>query len=282
MAGIAGAPIIRESGTRAQVRACAAAFTFLTRLPVNKVVAHDSDDLAYAATYFPLVGLVVGLAGGAVYAGAIKLWPTPLAIVLSLASTVWMTGAFHEDALADAFDGFGGGWDRAHVLAIMKDSRVGSYAVVGVVLVMGAKIVALVSIAAMNGGPLTNGSASATGITRALVAGHVLGRWSSVPLIRKYPYVRPAKDGERPSAGRPFAGGVMLSQLVAASTAALLVATVAVGSRSVAVIAVAVGLTWLAGRYFARRLGGITGDALGAANQLVELSVYLVLAARFR
>jgi cobalamin synthase len=133
---------------------------------------------------------------------------------------------------------------------------------------MGAKIAALASIAAMNGESPTNGPATAAGVTRALVTGHALGRWSSVPLMWRYPYVRPATSEERPSAGRPFARGVATPQLVAASTLALLVATVAAGSRIVAVSAAALAVTWLAGRYFKRRIGDITGDSLGAPISL--------------
>jgi adenosylcobinamide-GDP ribazoletransferase len=259
-----------------QLRACAAAFEFLTRIPVHRVVSNDAKDLARAAPYFPLVGVVVGAAGGLVFGAAALIWPTPLAVVISVAMTVWMTGAFHEDALADALDGFGGGWDRAQILAIMKDSRVGSYALVGVALVLGAKILALATIA----GAVGDTPGGAGPIVRALIAAHVLARWSSLPLIWRYPYVRPTVDGDRPSAGRPLAGAVTLPQLLAATVFSLLVAGLTLGSRSLLVIAVTVAVTWLAGRYFDRRLGGITGDALGAANQLVELSVYLTLAAR--
>ena len=142
--GEATSPVRRA---RTYLRACAAAFTFLTRVPAHRVVRHDGQDLANAAPYFPLVGVVVGAVGGAAFAAASLLWPTLLAIIISVAATVWMTGAFHEDALADALDGFGGGWDRAQILAIMKDSRVGSYALVGVALVLGAKVAALATIA---------------------------------------------------------------------------------------------------------------------------------------
>jgi adenosylcobinamide-GDP ribazoletransferase len=260
---------------RAHLRACAAAFTFLTRIPVHRLVAHDGEDLRHAATYFPLVGLVVGAAGGAVFAAAARVWPTPLAVILSVAATVWMTGAFHEDALADAFDGFGGGWDRAQILAIMKDSRIGSYALVGVALVLGAKLSALMTL----GGAFDDRTRGVGQVVRALIVGHVLARWSSLPLIWRYPYVRPTDVGERPSAGRPLAGAVTVLQLFAATTFALVVTALTLGRRALPVVAGAVLVTWLAGRYFERRLAGITGDALGAANQMVELSVYLTLAA---
>ena len=149
-------------------RAFVAAIAFLTRIPKGKLGSHDLADLSRAAPYFPIVGLIVGGVGALVlYAGSI-IWPVTLAVLISMGATVLLTGAFHEDALADAFDGFGGGWSTEQVLAIMKDSRVGSYALVGVALVLGAKAAALVAIA-QGAGALDAG--------RAIVAGHVLGRW---------------------------------------------------------------------------------------------------------
>src|SRR5215471_7579595 len=130
---------------RAQLRAFAAAIAFLTRIR-PAIVAHDASDLPAAVTYFPVVGLVVGGSGALAFGFAGRLWSPTIAVIVSVAFTVWLTGAFHEDALADAFDGFGGGWDRAQVLAIMKDSRIGSYALLGVLLVIAAKLAALRAI----------------------------------------------------------------------------------------------------------------------------------------
>jgi adenosylcobinamide-GDP ribazoletransferase len=256
---------------RSQLRALAAAFTFMTRVPLGALASHDPADLPASATYFPVVGLAVGLVGGAAYALAIRLWPVPLAIVLSMCATVLMTGAFHEDALADAFDGFGGGWSREQVLAIMKDSRVGSYALVGVALTLATKFAALDTIAS---------AGAALDVVRALVVAHVLARWSSLVLIRRYPYLRPAADAERASAGRPFVAGVTTTQLVVATMITLLILDLAIGWLALAPLVVGVLVTAGAGWYFHRRLGGITGDALGAANQIVEVCVYLTLAAR--
>jgi len=246
--------------------------TFMTRIPLGSFASHDPADLPASAIYFPVVGLIVALGGALVFALASFLWSTPVAVLLSMCATVLMSGAFHEDALADALDGFGGGWTPERVLAIMKDSRVGSYALVGVVLVLGVKAAVLIDVASQS---------RAAGIARALIAAHVLGRWSSVPLIWHYPYVRPASDAERPSAGRPFVASVTIEQLVAATLIAVVLVALAVGALDgLVVVIVALGVTALAGTYFRRRIGGITGDALGAANQIVELSVYLALAAR--
>jgi adenosylcobinamide-GDP ribazoletransferase len=261
------------SFVRAEGRALAAAFTFMTRVPLGPLASHDPNDLPASAAYFPVVGLAVASAGGVVYAAADQVWSAPVAILLSMCATVLMTGAFHEDALADAFDGFGGGWSRDQVLAIMKDSRVGSYALAGVTLVLALKFAALDSLASPG---------ASIGVVRALIAAHVLGRWSSLLLIRRYPYVRPAADGERPSAGRPFVAGVTRPRLVAATVLAVVMLNLVAGWQSIVPLIVAVVVTAMAGWYFDRRVGGITGDALGAANQIVELCVYLTFAAGVR
>lgn len=261
--------------TAVEWRACVAAFTFLTRLPAYRLAAHDQSDLPASAAYFPLVGLAVAAIGGAVFLASASIWPITIAVVLSVAATVWITGAFHEDAAADAFDGFGGGWQRDQVLAIMKDSRVGSYALVGVVLMIAGKLAALSAIA--GGGPLT--WLSGSGVFRALIAAHVLGRWSSVPLIWRYPYARPSDDAARPSAGKPFVDGLSGMRVMAATVLAFTIVFAALRWDSVLVIGVATVVTAVGGRYSQRRIGGITGDVLGAVNQFVELSTYLVLAA---
>lgn len=268
-------------GARGQIRAFAAAITFLTRFPAGALVAHDLDDLPASSVYFPVVGLVVGVAGAAVFAFSSMLWPAVLAAILSTAFTVWITGAFHEDALADSLDGFGGGWDKAQVLAIMKDSRVGSYALVGVLLVLAAKIAALTAIFDRDMAQRSLIASGILGVGRALIAAHVLGRWSSVVLIATHEYVRPPTSAERSGAGRPFVGAITGTRLGAATVIALVIATAAVGRSALIVVAVSAGVIWIGGRYFERRIGGITGDALGAANQLVELAVYLTLAARW-
>ena len=186
-----------------------------------------------------------------------------------MTATIMATGAFHEDALADSVDGFGGGRTPERVMEIMKDSRVGAYALVGVVLVLGIKFATLLSIATSPGNAI-----------RALSAGHVLARWSSIPLMMKYSYVRPPTTNPRPSAGGPFADGLGRPRATFATiiAAASLITALGLGSALVTAIVAAL-VTILAGLWFKRRIGGVTGDTLGAANQVVEVSVYLALSA---
>lgn len=255
---------------REQLRAFFTALMFLTRIPCPRWVGYDPALLARSTVYFPLVGVVVGLWGAVLYRGASLGWTPLVAAALATAGTAWLTGAFHEDALADACDGFGGGHDPTRILAIMKDSRVGAYGVVGLGLALITKVAALASVGADDVGL----------VGHALVAGHVLGRWSSLPLIWGYAYVRDT-DGT----GRPFAASVTTARLAVGSAVAIGVVAATLPAqplRTVGVLLVAAILTALAGRYFRRRIGGITGDCLGATNQLVELATYLVVAWHWR
>lgn len=262
-----------------ELRALSAALTFMTRIPTWRVVAHDVSDLPASATYFPLVGLVVGGAGAGVWWLASSIWSPWVAVLLSMVTTIRLTGAFHEDALADSLDGFGGGWTREQVLRIMKDSRVGSYALVGVCMALILKAALLVDLAALP--PLDRGEmlpAWPTVVVALLVA-HMLGRTSSVALIGTLRYVRSDEPSTRESAGRPFVGGMSRIRAAVALLAAVLLCFALLGNRAWPVLLAVVVTTALAARYFHSRLGGITGDALGATNQVVELMVYLVFAA---
>ena len=257
-----------------EVRVFCTAVMFLTRLPVPRWVGHDPAWLARSTASFPLVGVVVGLVGGLVVWGAARVWPPTVAAALSTAATVWATGAFHEDALADSCDGFGGGWDRDQVLAIMKDSRIGSYGAVGLGLALITKVAAVAAIAAADGRLAL----------RVLVAAHVLGRWSSLPLIWGLPYVRPSAPGDDGSKSRPFAASVTGPRLAAGTAVAVAAVALALDARAhpaavAGALCLAAAVTALAARYFRRRLGGMTGDCLGAANQMVEVATYLLFAA---
>ncbi|MFN3596724.1 MAG: adenosylcobinamide-GDP ribazoletransferase [Rubricoccaceae bacterium] len=238
------------------------AVMFLTRLPVPRWVGHDAPTLSRASPYFPAVGVLVGLFGAAFYGLVGLAFPPWLAAAAALAATVWLTGAFHEDALGDTFDGLGGGWTREEVLRIMRDSRMGTYGTVALVLTLGARWGALATIGAA-GGP--------AGVAAALVAAHALGRWTALPLILWLPYVR------EHGTGKPFAASVTPARLAAGSALAGGAAALALGGAAVPAIATVLGVTLVAGAYFRARLGGMTGDCLGAANQLAELAVYLVL-----
>ncbi len=243
---------------------------FLTRLPVPAWVGHEATWLARSTPYFPVVGLIVGLWGALAFGLVSLLWPPVVALVAAIAATVWLTGAFHEDGLADTFDGMGGGWTPDEMITIMKDSRIGTYGAVALLLTTTAKIAALLVLADRASG----WSDAAWVVGAAIVAGHVIGRWSSLPLIRALPYVQHSG-----SKSKPFAASVTDGRLVVGTLITLAFVAVALGWDAVPAMGTAIGVTLVAGVWLRRVMGGITGDTLGAVNSLTEAAVYLALAA---
>ena len=120
----------------AEIRLFFTALMFFTRLPCPAWVGYSESYLNHSARYFPLVGVIVGGIGGLTFWLAQLIWPPSIAVLLSMLATIAVTGAFHEDGLADSCDGFGGGWGKEQVLAIMKDSRLGTFGAIGLGLIL--------------------------------------------------------------------------------------------------------------------------------------------------
>lgn len=236
------------------------ALRFFTRVPVPAWVGHSTELLNNAARYFPAVGWLVGAVGAAVYWGLGYVLPASLALLLSMAATVRLTGAFHEDGFADSCDGFGGGRDKSRVLAIMKDSRIGSYGVIGMVLMLGTKFAALHEMADEV-------------VVLALLVAHPLSRLAATLLMGTLDYVR----DDDSSKSRSLAHRLSSFGLAWAALFGLLPLLLLDWSEALAALVLVLLVTWLAARYFLRRIGGYTGDCLGAVQQLTELAVYLGL-----
>jgi adenosylcobinamide-GDP ribazoletransferase len=238
------------------------AIRFFTRLPVPGWVGHSAEALNQSARYFPAVGLLVGGIGALIYLGATLIWPQPVAVLLSMAATIYATGAFHEDGLADTVDGLGGGWEKLRILEIMKDSRVGSYGVVAMVLALLGKFT------------LLNGLDAAL-IPFALLAGHAFSRLCSTLLLATMDYVREdllAKS--KPLATRLSTGAL----LVALGSVIPVLFLLPIANVLSACCLAAISTFWLALK-FRRWLGGYTGDCLGATQQVSEIFFYLGLLA---
>ena len=235
---------------------------FFTRLPVPGWVGHSAAALSQCARYFPAVGLLVGGIGALVYWLALHLWPQPVAVLLSMAATLYATGAFHEDGLSDTADGLGGGWDKARILAIMKDSRVGSYGVVALVLALLGKFALLSGI-------------DAALVPAALLAGHAVSRFGATLIMATLDYARDEESSKsRPATHRPS----LASLLLAAGFALLPLLLLPLAKALAGIVLAALAATWLAAK-FQRWLGGYTGDCLGAVQQVTEILFYLGLMA---
>lgn len=253
------------------------ALQFFTCVPVTGALArwvgYTPQLLRASAGHFPGVGLLVGAVAALVYAllaAALPATPwTPLvAAILSSAATVRLTGGFHEDGLADLADGLGGSADRQRALAIMKDSRVGSFGVLALLLAVLAKVGLLALL----------GSVGWRHACGALLLAHAVSRALPLLLIRLLPYVA---DGAS-SKSKPLADRIDRRSLLTAAVWTLF-ALVLAGSLlrpsglGAALLAAALAFAWM-WRLLRRRLQGFTGDALGATQQACELACYLGLA----
>jgi adenosylcobinamide-GDP ribazoletransferase len=244
-----------------QLQLLLCAVQFLTRLPVPPLTGFEPDWTTRAARYFPLVGLLVGGICAAVFWGASRIWSGPVAAVLALGCGVLLTGGFHEDGLADTADGLGGGTTPARRLEIMKDSRVGTYGVLALVLMLGLKGAALAGMPASLG-------------AWALVAAHAAGRAAAVVVMFLLPYA----GDERAAKWKPAAGGPTRAEVLLAVGVGCVPIALSPGMAPFALLLGAAAVLALA--LLARRLiGGFTGDLLGGVEQVFEAGFLLGAAA---
>ncbi|WP_372789223.1 adenosylcobinamide-GDP ribazoletransferase [Paraconexibacter sp.] len=235
------------------------AIAFLTRLRVGASGRLDAAAMSRAAQWFPAVGLIVGGAlGGTRLLADLALDPVP-ATLLALLVAVLVTGGFHEDGLADIADAFGAHVSRERRLEILKDPRVGTYGALAIVF---AIVFPLSVLAGLDG----------EHVLRAALVAHVLGRWSTLPHSAWWPPARPDGSGTLVRVRRR---GLVVPTAFSAAVA-LTVAGVGPGLLALGTaILLTAGLSTL----LARTFGGVTGDAFGAVNKLVELGTYAVLSA---
>jgi adenosylcobinamide-GDP ribazoletransferase len=237
------------------------ALAFLTRLPVRPGRPWQGADLAASVATFPMVGVLVGVLGALAFAAATALGLPPLpAAVLAIAVLVCSTGALHEDGLADLADGLGGA-TRARSLEIMRDPRVGSFGLIALVLALLARVGALVALA----GPVE--------VAVTLVAGAAASRALLPAAMLALPQAR--GDGLAAQAGRPHLARVVAALAIAILIALLLLPPLVVAVASAAAALAGAVVAWLA----FRRLGGITGDVLGAVQQVAEVAFLLSVVA---
>jgi len=232
------------------------ALTFLTKVPWPWRGPADETALARSMFWFPWVGALLGLIFWGAWAGLHQGLPTPAAAALLLTLTVWLTGGLHLDGLADTADGLGGGRTPEETLFIMKDSRVGAFGVISLILGLVLKFSLFLSLATQTRGD------------GVLLLFPIISRWSMVLLAYLSPYAR-AEGG----LGQAMTLGVSPRVLMGASLSAGGLALLILGAPGLVLFIASGVLVWLGSLYFQRRLGGITGDILGATNEVVEIMV---------
>jgi adenosylcobinamide-GDP ribazoletransferase len=239
-----------------------AAFMLLTRLPVGRFgCVRANNAFAGAVWAYPIVGVAIGAIGAAVYFLGVEIgFPPAFAAVCVIAATVLATGGLHEDALADMADGFGGGRSRAQKLEIMRDSRVGTFGVLALVLSVAARVAAITSIAA------------SSKVAMALIGTGSLARGAMLVLVILLPPAR--SDGL--GAGLRTTGKMRaLVGLILSATVAFWLLPPAAAASAIATAAFAAlclsALAW-------RQIGGHTGDVLGATEVIAECATLGLLA----
>ena len=249
------------------------AVQFLTRIPVPSFKHYDPQWLHQSSRHFPAVGLLVGLlCAGLFWLGSLLFTPL-VAAALSTAFGIKLTGAFHEDGLADSCDGLGGGLTRERTLTIMKDSRLGTYGVLGLVSALLLKISLLASM------PLTMA-------VLALIIGHTASRLLCISLLSLLPYggeiehakAKPMAQQLTPIQGLYSSGWLILAIILVALIFPNTMQQIGLAQWLLAMILALIATDYMR-RLLRRRLDGYTGDGLGATQQLSEIAIYIGLAA---
>ncbi|GAA3584007.1 adenosylcobinamide-GDP ribazoletransferase [Snuella lapsa] len=241
------------------------AIMFFTRIPCPKWVNHDKTYLEKSARYFSLVGVIVGSLGALIFYLASFIFSTEVALILSMVTTIYITGAFHEDGLADVCDGLGGGWTKEKILLIMKDSRLGTYGAIGIVLILAIKFAALREV-------------PSNYIPLVIIAGHSISRFIATTLIYTHPYVRDTGDSKAKPAAKNITPQILMVSAIFGIAPLFLFKSPII---FIALIPAYFSKIYL-GIKFKKWLGGHTGDCAGAVQQLSEVVFYLSIIALWK
>ena len=235
------------------------ALSFLTILPVGKLLLSEEKGLARSMAFFPLVGLVIGLLSASGYYLLTLLFPKSLVLWLTIGLLAYLTRGLHLDGFADTMDGVASGGTKEKILEVMRDSRIGAFGVVGLILLIGAKYYALDQI-------------SNPSLPYSLILMAVMGRNSMVLVCYRSAYARPNEG-----LGRPFTENLGSREMVLSLVSASGIALLLMGLKGILVF-LGICLFSLGYRFFfKKKLGGVTGDILGAANELAELLCLIFL-----
>jgi adenosylcobinamide-GDP ribazoletransferase len=251
-----------------EIKIFLAAFTFLTRIPIPWNFGWDPNWLNACVRWFPIVGLIIGCIGSlSLYIFHLVL-PLNPAIVLSMLTTLYITGAFHEDGFADTCDGFGGGYEKNKILHIMKDSRLGTYGTVGLIGIIGLKYTVLQEY-------------NFNQLLWIIPIGHMISRIPPIYFMASADYVQE----DQLSKSKPLANSVSVLNLaivtlwLCSACFALYFFNISIHTITITLIALILFFILIRHKSI-KKIGGFTGDVLGAMQQVCELCFYLTLMVR--
>ncbi len=237
------------------------AVLFFTRIPCPKWVDHSSEALQKSNRYFSLIGILVGSIAALVYYLSCFIFSTDIALIISMISSIWITGAFHEDGFADVCDGFGGGWTKEKILTIMKDSRLGTFGVIGLIGILSLKFLALQHLVIHHNIPLI------------LIAAHAISRFTATLLLYTHEYVRDTATSKIKPATKQMDKKSLVSSFIFGIIPLLFFKDVLLF-----LVLPPLFITYAyCGYFFKKWIGGQTGDCAGALQQVSEIIFYLSL-----
>lgn len=236
------------------------ALLFLTRIPCSTLSGYCEEYFNKSPKYFPLVGIIIGVFAGLVYYLFHLILSQNLSILISIISTVLLTGALHEDGFADFCDGFGGGNNKEKILSIMKDSSIGTYGTLGLIFIIALKYTILCNFSSLL-------------IPCILVAGHCISRFLTVCFLYAYEYVR---INDNTSKTNKLAVKISSIDFLIAFLFSIIPILI-LGYQYLLIFIVLIIFKEIIGYYFKAKIGGYTGDCLGAVQQVTEVLFYFLL-----
>ena len=252
-----------------------------TRFPVSRWIKYDKDNELKSLMYLPLIGILVGAISGGVYWLVALVFPVTIAIVFSMLTSILITGAFHEDGLADTCDGFGGGWTKDKILEIMKDSRVGTFGVVGLILILLLKYLILneidQSVKIANTGWKFSGNYLNEELIFliTIISGHSISRFLALTGTIGYSYARKEDQNSKMTVLQEFR--LNNGRFIIAGIFGLAPFILFWKPYTILILPVLFIVRWLMSKFFNKWIGGYTGDCLGAIQQVVEVVFYMLL-----
>jgi adenosylcobinamide-GDP ribazoletransferase len=253
---------------RKQWRLFCVALQFFTRIPVPEIPDFSTDMLNASVRYFPLVGILVGVISALALWLSAHIFPMSIAALVAIAISMLVTGAFHEDGLADTFDALGGAVSSERALEIMKDSRLGTY---GTAALLMSQLLRWQALAFL---PLNSG-------ILVLIASHAMARAGAVSLMASLPYVRDADASKSKPIAQGLSSAVLMLVILFGLFPALVIGIVhkQMWPMMLAGLLAVITIRIYCAYWFKKRIGGYTGDTLGCAEQFGEIAFLLVACA---
>jgi len=238
-----------------------ACFSYFTRIPIWKLIDTSDVNMKQTSKYFPLVGLFIGGLSGLIFYWCNIVFPIEIALLLSMSTSLILTGAIHEDGFADVCDGFGAGYTKDRILAIMKDSSTGVFANIGLFIILAIKFFALMSI-------------ELDYIAVSMVIAHTLSRWTSISFLYTHEYARESSDSKSTIFVKKPSKYEFLLISFWMLISFLLLPEPIIYQALLLIIPIYL-FKFLIGIYFKKKIGGYTGDCMGACQQVAEILFYL-------